>query len=205
MPARTLPRKKSVPLTQPSGRYPVFLIVFTFLLGFFTHLLFSVIFAETKDGKIMACVKENGDVRIRQKNEGNCKGNETALEWNIQGPPGPAGSSSDDQLPFICASCDINDSVEDLLSGKNLTNAVLYQASLDGANLSRVNFTNANLSNSSLVNTNFSQANLENANLRNAQTDGTNWEGVTWKNTTCPNGSNSDQNGNTCIGLMQTE
>lgn len=40
--------------------------------------------------KIHACVKSNGEIRIVAASE-SCKDNQSALDWNIQGPPGPAG------------------------------------------------------------------------------------------------------------------
>lgn len=211
------PRKN---ITSHLQEKAVVYIALAFIIGFCTHLLFAVIFAETKDGQVHACVKKNGEVRIiseykeyregkrekeRQQNaedKDGCRQNEQALVWNVQGPPGPSGSGSGggSSLPLICASCGIGDSIGDRLAGKDLSNAVLYDASLDGANLSGVNFTNANLSQSGLNNANLSNANLENANLLDASTDGTNWDGVKWNNTTCPDGSNSNEHDNTCNG-----
>jgi hypothetical protein len=43
-------------------------------------------------GIIHSCVKNNGDITIVGATD-TCKNNETALDWNAQGAPGPAGVS----------------------------------------------------------------------------------------------------------------
>ena len=45
------------------------------------------------DGQITVCVKKNGNVYVigSEYSRSNCKGNDTLLSWNIQGPPGPQG------------------------------------------------------------------------------------------------------------------
>jgi hypothetical protein len=43
-------------------------------------------------GVIHSCVKNNGDITIVGATD-TCKNNETALDWNAQGVPGPAGVS----------------------------------------------------------------------------------------------------------------
>jgi Bacterial Ig-like domain (group 3)/Pentapeptide repeats (8 copies) len=73
------------------------------------------------------------------------------------------------------------------LSGADLSNANLSNANLNGANLSGANLTNANLSG---------------ANLNRAQLTGATLTGVIWSNTTCPDGSNSNRDGGTCIGHL---
>jgi hypothetical protein len=70
-------------------------------------------------------------------------------------------------------------------SGANLTGANFIDSKVSG------NFTSSNLTNANFTNTNLRQASdLETANLT----------GVVWQNTTCPDGTNSNNNGNTCIG-----
>jgi hypothetical protein len=94
------------------------------------------------------------------------------------------------------------------LSGAILSNANLSYATLRGANLLQTNLSNANLTNASLTGasllvTNFSNADLTNANLYGATFAQTAiWTGATFSNTTCPNGTNSDNNGGTCIGHL---
>lgn len=66
------------------------------------------------------------------------------------------------------------------LSGLDLSDCVLMQASFFDANLSGVNFTGT-----ALTGANFFQSNVT---------------GVVWSNTICPTGTNSDTNGDTCCG-----
>lgn len=73
------------------------------------------------------------------------------------------------------------------------------------------NLTNANFSNSQFHNSDFTQANLQGTNFLNTQffrinfSDAKNMStanvtGVIWNNVVCPDGSNSDSDGNTCVG-----
>jgi uncharacterized protein YjbI with pentapeptide repeats len=73
------------------------------------------------------------------------------------------------------------------LSGLNLSSAVLYGANLSGANLTDANLTDANLT----------EANLDAAILT-----GANLTGVTWSNDTCPDGTNSNNDGGTCLNNL---
>ena len=74
------------------------------------------------------------------------------------------------------------------LANADLSNADLRHADLSGANLIYANLSNADLSNADLSNAWLDDANLTGANLNN----------IHWSNTTCPDGTNSDNNGNTC-------
>lgn len=72
---------------------------------------------------------------------------------------------------------------EDTLTGANFTNATMtYMVFGSGT----VDFTNAN---------------FKNANLTGISVNGTvTFTGANWSNTTCPDGTNSNNDGNTCIG-----
>ena len=74
------------------------------------------------------------------------------------------------------------------MSGANLNYAMLEGADLRLANLTGVNLTGANLSGANLAGANLFSADLSNANL----------SGTFWYFTICPDGANSDDNGNTC-------
>lgn len=205
---------------------PYFLIILAFLVGFCTHLLVSVIFAESrKDGQIHACVTPRlGLVRIvtdheeyqqgrrekerksNREDKNGCRENEQAITWNIQGPTGPQGPAGSDgagtsgpTFPFICPECSIGN-IGDRLAGKNLSNAILPLTIFEGTDLHSVNFSHAVLQESNLTNANLSNVNFENADLESAQLEGANTEGAIWKNTICPDGTNSDANGGTCQG-----
>lgn len=72
------------------------------------------------------------------------------------------------------------------LSNANFTGTAVTRVSFHG-NLSATNFTNAH----------FDQASFQGANLSTAVLTG-----ATWTNTICPDNTNSDNNGNTCIGHL---
>jgi hypothetical protein len=81
-------------------------------------------------------------------------------------------------------------------------NADFTGADLQGANLQHADFTGANLTDANLNGVNLHAANLTGANLSGASLAGANLNKVTWSNTTCPDGSNSDLDGNTCRGHL---
>lgn len=78
--------------------------------------------------------------------------------------------------------------------------------SFQGSNLTSANFSNdalfeSNFSDTVLNNTNFTNANIHTVNFNGAtMMDTAILTGVVWNNTTCPDGTNSDNNGNTCVG-----
>ena len=76
------------------------------------------------------------------------------------------------------------------LASADLSDAYLITASLEGARLNRVDLDGANLS----------QANLANADLAGASLAGAIVWNVNWSNTICPDGTNSNSDGNTCVG-----
>jgi hypothetical protein len=88
------------------------------------------------------------------------------------------------------------------LSGLNLSNANLVGGDLQGANLLQANLSGADLSGANLQSDNLMEANLSGANLSGANLKGTNLDNVTWGNTTCPDGTNSDNDGGTCVGNL---
>lgn len=84
-----------------------------------------------------------------------------------------------------------------------LTGANLNSADLSGANLTYSTLTGADLSDTILFSADLSFADLENAtmngaNLTGADLRGANLNGVIWNYTICPDGTNSDDNGNAC-------
>lgn len=222
-----MPASKKTRLLKPHitpSQYPFLLIGLAFFIGFCTHILITVIFAESKgDGIIHACVKKrSGEIRIiteykeyregkrekeRKENKedsNGCRDNETALEWNIQGQPGTNGNGGS-SLPLVCTNCDVNEFANGRLTGKDLSNAILNGTGLNNADLSGVSFKNAVLEEASLSNANLSNANFEGANLKNAEMENTNLNGVIWNNTICPDGSNSNDHGNTCNDHLSQE
>jgi uncharacterized protein YjbI with pentapeptide repeats len=86
------------------------------------------------------------------------------------------------------------------LSGLNLSNANLASADLQGANLMATNLSGTNLSGANLQGTNLMGTNLSGADLSGAILKGANLNNARWANTTCPDGTNSDNDGGTCVG-----
>lgn len=108
----------------------------------------------------------------------------------------------------------------------NFSNARLDDMSMENSNFAGSNFSNVNITdttfitNSDFSNTNFTSAtfsgqntimiqnaNFTNANFTNAVLLGVDFTsttrtGITWSNTTCPDGTNSDNYGNTCEGHL---
>jgi hypothetical protein len=91
-----------------------------------------------------------------------------------------------------------------------VTNANVYGVNLNGAYLDGANLSNSgaqmsNLSYAILTDANLTYTALFGSDLTGADLSGANLTGanvtdIIWSNTTCPDGSNSDSHGNTCIG-----
>lgn len=84
----------------------------------------------------------------------------------------------------------------------NLSGAVLAGAYLEGANFQGANLRGADLRGAMLSGTNLADVDVTGANFRGARGLGTlvNHSEVRWSNTTCPDGTNSDANGGSCLG-----
>ena len=76
--------------------------------------------------------------------------------------------------------------------------AILNDANLNSADLSGANLTYATLTGADLSDTILFSADLSGANLTYATLTGADLTGTIWYDTTCPDGTNSDNNGNTC-------
>ena len=76
--------------------------------------------------------------------------------------------------------------------------ATLYDANLNSADLSGANLTYATLTGADLSGADLNSADLSGANLTGADLSGANLNSVNWYYTICPDGTNSDSNGNTC-------
>lgn len=211
----------------PKKYFYIFGIFLAFLIGaIFTNFVVSVLAHGGDTSLIHACVRNNlpnlPNIRIVGANT-NCGPNETALDWNIQGLP---GNSSD--LPPICTGChfdtrsqlvdsfgtDLSNGIfsnsdfpDDNASGLNFTQARLEMTfgfgDLSNSNFTGARFNNAVMLGANLQNTNFTNADFTNADLRYTTNISTaTLTGVIWSNTICPDETNSDNNGNTCIGHL---
>jgi hypothetical protein len=94
---------------------------------------------------------------------------------------------------FLSTACAITD-----WSGLDLQQAWLLEVN----DLAGVNLSNTNLEDAVLPFT-LAGANLTGANVFHAGIGETNLTGVTWSNTTCPDGTNSDSDGGTCINNLK--
>jgi uncharacterized protein YjbI with pentapeptide repeats len=90
----------------------------------------------------------------------------------------------------------------DNLKGTDLSGADLSGANLKGSNLMRANLSGADLSGANLQSDNLIGANLSGADLSGVNLRGTNLKNVTWADTTCPDGTNSNNDGGTCVGHL---
>ena len=94
----------------------------------------------------------------------------------------------------------------DDLTGAVVTGATVFDTGFKDADLTDVDFSGDNLDGSNLTGadlsgTEFVDANLENATLLGTTGDATtDVTGVTWLDTTCPDGTNSNYDGGTCLG-----
>ena len=94
----------------------------------------------------------------------------------------------------------------DDLTGAVFTGATVYDTGFEDANLTDADFSGDNLDGSNLTGadlsgTEFVDSNLENATLFDTTGDATtDVTGVTWLDTTCPDGTNSNYDGGTCLG-----
>ena len=116
---------------------------------------------------------------------------------------------SGDNMPGINLSgADVNEAkfTGDDLTGAIFTGASLFDTGFEDANLTDADFSGDNLDGSNLTGadlsgTEFVDANLENATLFSTNGDATtDVTGVTWLDTTCPDGTNSNYDGGTCLG-----
>ena len=93
------------------------------------------------------------------------------------------------------------------LSDAKLPDAELAGADMMGARMTDSHLTGADLTGADLEQVNFDGGNLEGANFTQADLDGAytsavNVTGAIWNDTTCPDGSNSDKDGDTCANNL---
>lgn len=94
---------------------------------------------------------------------------------------------------------------KDNWQGANFTNAWMFGSTL-GSDFTDANFTGAKLNWATLLG-NFTHANFTNVDFTNADLSsgtfaGANFSGSVWGNTACRDGTNSNNNHNTCIGHL---
>ena len=102
-------------------------------------------------------------------------------------------------MMFVQIQNDMNDLESNLMDEINWVNNTVNWAYMD--------LSNAYLSNANLIGANLSNANLRNAylgyaDLTSADLTGADLTSVNWLGTTCPDGTNSNDNGNTCVNNL---
>ena len=85
----------------------------------------------------------------------------------------------------------------------NLTATDFSSAILTGSNLTEADAAGAKFPSADMTNVQACETNFTNADLLNATTTGAIFDDAFWNNTTCPDGTNSNDNGNTCVGHLQ--
>jgi len=88
------------------------------------------------------------------------------------------------------------------LAGAQLSGSTTNGSTFNGANLSGANLTRTQWSGTQAFGTNFSDANLSFASLAGAVLTGSNFVGATWQDTICPDDTNSNQDGGTCVNNL---
>ena len=86
------------------------------------------------------------------------------------------------------------------LSHADLAGSNMFEGVLQGAKLVETNLTDVNLSNALLTDANLSKANLTGADMPSPTGPyKSRLAGVVWNDTTCPDGTNSNNDGHTCV------
>lgn len=133
-----------------------------------------------------------------------CSTKATGVSWNSEGPPGPPGPASNcTQAPTtgaVLAGCILKG---ESFVGDTFTDVSLLNAWLNNADFSGANFSGSNLGEADFSGANFSNAHFSNAILNSAANATTaDFTGATWSNTLCPDGTNSNNDGGTCVNNL---
>jgi hypothetical protein len=110
-----------------------------------------------------------------------------------QGPAGPTGPAGANDVTYDC-------NATSFYPGMDLAGCSLDEDNLAGANLVGANLAGAGLYDVNLTDADLEGANLAGAGLFLAGLTGANLNGVYWNDTTCPDGTNSNDDGDTCVG-----
>jgi len=176
-----------------------------------TALVYAAI-PSSSDGQIHACYRNGasltdakGAVRVIDSQTSpaeKCTAQETSLNFNQSGANGLVKDLSN--IDFHSSSADgsgLNYAFFDL-RGVNFSGSNVSSASFKGADLRTANLTGANLSSSDFTNAIMSGLFFENVDLTSAIFTGANITGATWSNATCPDGNNSNDYSNSCVGHL---
>ena len=128
-----------------------------------------------------------------------------------QGPPGPKGPKGDpgepgppgSSGPLVCPGCQFTGGPLPTEILDRLPGAYLQFASFYGTNLSGADLSDANLRGAQFYDCNLEGANLNGADLRPAPLKDPDQIPTLWSNTICPDGTKSNEQGDTCEGHLE--
>jgi uncharacterized protein YjbI with pentapeptide repeats len=208
----------------------ILLVCAGLVLGLLFQPAISIISAHGGDTSLVhGCVRPiSGLLRIIGAND-TCGTNETALDWSQFGSSGGSsfGDFRSDQLTNTNFNNELSawafrnfdganflgSSFSDSLGldsstfvNANFTNAY-FDITADNTDFTGADFTDATFEGTSgeptvFENTNFTDANFTNTTFTFVDLSSATVTGATWDNTTCPDGTNSDNNANTCEGHL---
>jgi len=185
------------------------IITMAVAIGGVSTLAVRAAIPSSTDGQVHSCYRNSasltdakGSVRLIDSDAAqSCNAQETALNWNQSATGGLRKDLSN-----IDYYSPVSDGVPSFalldLQGINFSNSNLSQGNFRSAILKGANLTNTNLSSSNLASADMTNQHLVGTNLASAVFTGTNISGVTWSNVTCPDGTNSNDNANTCVGHL---
>jgi uncharacterized protein YjbI with pentapeptide repeats len=108
-----------------------------------------------------------------------------------------------DSVRFISGSFDLRNALLTGITGlSSLNNTNVSGVDFTDANMAAVAFNNVNATNANFTNVSFVNAGIDNTDLTGANFTGSDVSQTFWTNVTCPDGTNSDNNGNTCVGHL---
>ncbi len=172
-----------------------------FFIGTATILLIPKVFAHEGNSDpnlIHGCVSDlTGALRVVSATTTSCGALETAIHF-------PATLSS--VPPLTCPGCDMTESTH--LRYKDLTGAWLRGAILSYGDYTGAIFTDADMRDVIADGANFRDADMRNVFFERTAFTGaigmttTLLTGATWSSVNCPDGSNSSDHDNTCIGHL---
>ncbi len=185
-------------------------ILVAFLIGILFMLATNAVSAHGGDNNLIhSCIKNStGSIRIVSSTD-TCTNIETALDWPKNSVPA-FGSFTTNQLVGYASDTESFD--YRTFEGGNFTQSNLSSPHMAFANFANTNFTgafliaavvnNSNFTNTLFVNTTLDSVSFVNTNLLGANFSGSIRNNIFWSNSTCPDGTNSDNNGNTCEGHL---
>lgn len=150
------------------------LLLFSVIALLLSALIMVQLVRATSD-VIYGCYKNsNGQLRIVSQGT-NCNGNETAINWNQAGQPGPSGAPGPSGnpgngyfgLPFICPNCSLS-RFSAAFKNHDFSYANIYSSFLMNVDISGVSFKGGDVSGAFFGGSNLTGADLSDLNAEDA-------------------------------------